>query len=265
MKKTLLTAAIALTGLAAFSSAQAQSTYTPGDAYLYFLAQSGTGSSKNVQIDLGDLTSSSFTSFNFSASALSSILGTTYGSNWYTLNTVSWGLIGSANINAVDAATIPYLGVTMGVTGANFSSSTYDVNALYTIGSTLDSMNIAGQSQSATTSTILDNNGVSHFYSIYDNGISGSASSQDANGFGSLSGALSGAVTVFTNNAIQFYAVADDGSGTPVASTVTQTGTFAVNGAGAISVSAVPEPSTYVLFGLGALALMIVYRRHTNA
>ena len=265
MKKTLLTAAIALTGLAAFSSAQAQSTYTPGDAYLYFLAQSGTGSGKNVQIDLGDLTSSSFTSFNFSASALSSILGTTYGSNWYTLNTVSWGLIGSANINGVDAATAPALGVTMGVTGANYSSQTYDVNSLYTIGSTLDPMNNAGSMVTATKGTVTDNNGVSHYYSIYDNLISGSASLQDANGFGSLSGALSGAVTVFTNNAIRFYSVADDGSGTPVASTVTQTGTFAVNGAGAISVSAVPEPSTYVLFGLGALALMIVYRRHTNA
>jgi len=264
MKKHLLLPSIFLTLLSTVGL-RAQSTYTPGDSYLYFLAQSGAGSGKNVQIDLGNLTSSSFTSFNFSASALSSILGTTYGSNWYTLNTVSWGLIGSANINAVDAATIPSLGVTMGVTGANFSSSTYDVNALYTIGSTLDSMNIAGQSQTATTSTILDNNGVSHFYSIYDNGISGSASSQDANGFGSLSGALSGAVTVYNDNAIRFYSVADDGSGTPVASTVTQTGNFAVNGAGAISVSAVPEPSTYVLFGLGALALMIVYRRHTNA
>ena len=265
MKKTLLTAAIALTGLAAFSSAQAQSIYTPGDSYLFFLAQSGTGSGKNVQIDLGDLTSSSFTSFNFSASALSSILGTTYGSNWYSLNTVSWGLIGSANINGVDAATAPALGVTMGVTGANYSSQTYDVNSLYTIGSTLDPMNNAGSMVTATQSTILDNNGVSHYYSIYDNLISGSASLQDANGFGGLSGPLSGAVTTYNNNVIRFYSVADDGSGTPVASTVTQTGSFAQNGAGAISVSAVPEPSTYVLFGLGALALMIVYRRHTNA
>ena len=236
MKKHLLLPSIFLTLLSTVGLC-AQSTYTPGDSYLFFLALSGTGSGKNVQIDLGDLTSSSFTSFNFSASALSSILGTTYGSNWYTLNTVSWGLIGSANINAVDAATIPALGVTMGVTGANYSSQTYDVNGLYTIGSTLDPMNNAGQSVTATKGTVTDNNSLSHFYTIYDNSISGSASLLDVNGFGYLSGPLSGAVTSFNNNAIQFYAVAADGAGDPVASTVTQTGTFAVS-SGAISIAA---------------------------
>ena len=236
MKKRLFLPVIILTLLSTVGI-RAQSTYTPGDAYLFFLAQGGTGSGKNVQIDLGNLTSTSFSGFNFSSATLSSVLGSTYGASWYNLNTVSWGLIGSANSLAVDAATIPYLGVTMGLTGANAANPALDVNALYSIGGALDPMNNAGQSGTATKGTIADNNGVNHFYTIYDNGISGSASAQDANAFGALSGALSGAVTTFSSNAINFYAVGDDGTGTPIATTVTQTGTFSVS-SGAISIAA---------------------------
>ena len=236
MKKRLFLPVIILTLLSTVGI-RAQSTYTPGDAYLFFLAQGGTGSGKNVQIDLGNLTSTSFSGFNFSSATLSSVLGSTYGASWYNLNTVSWGLIGSANSLAVDAATIQYLGVTMGLTGANAANPALDVNALYSIGGALDPMNNAGQSGTATKGTIADNNGVNHFYTIYDNSISGSASAQDANAFGALSGALSGAVTTFSSNAINFYAVGDDGTGTPIATTVTQTGTFSVS-SGAISIAA---------------------------
>lgn len=262
MKKQLLTAVIAMTGLAAFSSANAQ-TYTAGDSLLYFIAQSGTGASKNVQIDLGNLTSSSFSSYNFSSSALSTVLGSTFGANWYTLNTLSWGLIGSANATAVD---LSGLGVTLGNTGANASGGAIGFGDLATIGSSVDPMYLAGNSASATKGTITDSLGGSHYYSIYDNGIQSSASSQEGlPAFGYFSGSLSGAVTTFNNNAIVFHGTADDGSGSGIATTPVTTGSFAVNNStGVISVNAVPEPGTYALFGLGALLLVIAVRRKSH-
>ena len=264
MKKTLL-AALALAGFAAMTNAGAQSTYTPGDSFLFFSAQSGTGATKNVQIDLGNLSSSSFTSFNLSSSSLSSILGTTYGNNWYTLNTLSWGLVGSANANVTDPSNFDLFGTTLGNTGANAAGPALDFGAIFNIGSTLDAMYIAGTSATATQSTLTDNNGVSHYYSIYDSTISGSASSLDAIGFNYFSGPLSGPVTTYSSNAIQYDAVANDGNDNPVATTTVQTGTFSVDNSGNINVNAVPEPSTYALFGFGALLMVIAYRRKSNA
>ena len=264
MKKQHILPAIFLT-LLSIVGVRAQSTYTPGDSFLFFSAQSGTGATKNVQIDLGNLSSSSFTSFNLSSSSLSSILGTTYGSNWYTLNTLSWGLVGSANANVTDASNFDLFGTTLGNTGANAAGPALDFSALVSIGGALDAMYSAGTSASATQSTLTDNNGASHYYSIYDTGIGGSANSFDAVGFGGLSGTLSGAVTTYSSNAIKYHAVAADGDGNPVATTTVQTGTFSVDNSGNINVNAVPEPSTYALFGFGALLMVIAYRRKSNA
>ena len=236
MKKQHILPAILLT-LLSIVSVRAQSTYTPGDSFLFFSAQSGTGATKNVQIDLGNLSSSSFTSFNLSSSSLSSILGTTYGNNWYTLNTLSWGLVGSANANVTDASNYNLFGTTLGNTGANAAGPALDFGAIFNIGSTLDTMYTAGISPTATQSTLTDNNGVSHYYSIYDSTIGGSASSLDAIGFNFFPGPLSGDVPTFSNNAIMYHAVADDGDGNPVATTTVQTGTFSVS-SGAISIAA---------------------------
>ncbi|MEI6323232.1 MAG: PEP-CTERM sorting domain-containing protein [bacterium] len=260
MKKQLLTAAIALTGLAAFSNANAVG-YTPGDALLFFTAQTGVSNSgKNIQIDLGDLTSSSFSSFSLSSSALSAVLDATYGAGWASNDKVSWGLIGSPQVNAVD---LTGFGLTLGTTGSNVGQP-LDFYSVSTIGSAVDPMYGAGTGVTGVSQgTITDSLGHSHYYSIYDNTIQSSASANDANGFGFFSGTLSGAITGFSSNAIVAYTTADDGSGTPIIASKTTTGSFSVSG-GQINVSAVPEPGTYALFGLGALLLVIASRRKSH-
>ncbi|MEI6323234.1 MAG: PEP-CTERM sorting domain-containing protein [bacterium] len=237
MKMRFLLPAIYLTLFTAVGI-QAQSTYTPGDAFLFFAAQSGTGSSKNVQIDLGDLSSSSFSSFNFSTNALAAVLGATYGSSWFSSNVVSWGLIGSPQVNAVD---LTGFGLTIGTTGAN-TGQALDFSSVATIGSALDPMYQAGTNAGSVESTILDSLGNSHYYSIYNTANQSSASANDANGFGFFPGTLSGSITSFTNNNIVAYATADDGSGTGIISSQLTTGTFSIT-SGVISILAYVAPS----------------------
>ena len=86
MKKTLLTAAIALCGIAAFTSANAQSN---SDLYIGFETSTGTGASTNLVVDLGPVANLSSLNLN-----LGTDLSATYGTNWYSRTDLYFGIIG---------------------------------------------------------------------------------------------------------------------------------------------------------------------------
>jgi hypothetical protein len=242
MKKTLL-AALAIAGFAAVNSASAQSGYVEGDSLLVFRASGGTGASKNVQIDLGNLGTNGFSTINLDLSSSSSILGLTYGSSWYTRNDLSWGLIGG---NGND-----YTG-TLGIKHG-FSAPLISLGDLVTVQSGVANAVLAGAMGNAGQGTV---SGLR--YSIYDTGNTGSFTAADDGGFGTtFSGTITGGINQYSSLDIYYYGTDLDNyaSYAPV-----QTGTASI-ASGVITVESIPEPSTYALLGFGALLLVVAYRR----
>jgi len=239
MKKTLL-AALALAGFVAINNASAQQiSYTPGDTLMMFRAASGTGADKNLYINLGNLSSSSFTSFNLDFSSGGALV-TAFGSDW-NRNTVLWGVIGGDNA-------VPNL--TYGSSLAAQTGLTAD--NLWTITTAVDQAFYAGIGALATVGTITDNNGTSHGFSIFSSGASGSPSSQDERGFSFFDiGAI-----INPDSSKNLYSYSVDGDYNVLAPVTT--GSVAISGT---TISVVPEPSTYALIGFGALLLVVAYRR----
>jgi hypothetical protein len=254
MKKTILAAAIALTGMTALSTAQAQLTYTSGDALLFFRATGGTGSDKNIQIDLGDLSAGFNAPFSINLSASNSIVSATYGNNWWTRNDLYWGVIGSS-----DTTVSTVVGLNGGNTGVLTGSTVLTVDALASISGSVGNMYTAGIQGGASQGTVAG-----HYYSIYGAGYSGSATQEDTAPvfFNQFSGSIGTVAASFQTNQIWAYTVQQSDPFAPNANV--QTATASITG-GTIAVNAVPEPSTYALMGLGALLLIVAYRRKANA
>lgn len=242
MKKTLLTAAIVLTGLAAFNSAQAQQfTQTNsglGDLILGF-ENTGGGGSTNLLVDLGSVTNTSaLDSLNIN---LNSDLISAFGTNW--ASTVSYGLYSVTSAKEIYAS------------GPTNQGQGYQLES---------SSTAATQKTDFQNLTVLFNN----------NGVVGQTTA-----FGVLeSVATTYSWGYFTpaegafNNAN--YTSIDIPIGSDAILFAQPTGSsshygtnsgleFTVSGSG--QVSSVPEPATYALFGLGALLLGIAYRRRAKA
>ena len=99
MKKTLLTALLALAGLTGSVHAQVAAAY--GDLILGFRATSGTGQNVNLEVDLGSITlyssaTSTITISKLAAADISSI----YGPNWATRTDLYWGIVGTTSRTA---------------------------------------------------------------------------------------------------------------------------------------------------------------------
>lgn len=248
MKKTLLTAAIALTGLAAFTSTNAQSAYSNGDALLSFRAAGGTGSALDVQIDVGNL-SSLTGAFSFDLTAANSILSTTYGTNWSSRNDLYWTIVGTDDNTAqmtLGSATLP---------------TPLDLNSLATINGNVDGQAVAGSQGGATQGTILNNLGASFAYSIYNVGYAGSFTANDTAAGGAF-GVFPGPIGTLDATKGIYLMNADLNSGVPLPTT--NVGTVSIASGGVVTISAVPEPGTYALFGFGALLLVIAVRRKSH-
>ncbi len=242
MKKTLLAAAIALTGLATFNTGHAQAV--SGDLILGVEDTSGF-SNENLMIDLGNFAGIN----NLDPLNISSDLSQVFGTNWASDTGLEYGIYsfnrGNNTIFMSQAATTP-----AGQSAQQNETSYANQNS--TFGNLLVEFNGALNASLSGGGTTA-------------NGVFTLAA--DPTSWSSYAGINAGSVFNDSNiNPIETTL----GSGldlysNPLASPSTFgtfTGTTVTLGSNGV-ISAVPEPSTYVLFGLGALVLAMVVRRRT--
>jgi hypothetical protein len=267
MKLTSLIAALAASaGLALSARAVPTVSTTANDLVLGFRAVSGTGSSFNLEVDLGaftDYTSGAYSTGVHQITALSAAdLSATYGSDWNSgSSTVRWGIVGNdsdSNNNFVSNVFASKVASVAGVQSVPYDAvfgSTVD-SAVGNVSSVVFGLN--GQTSTANSSSsalVTASNGVSWSSNQFiQPGISFNVFDTD---------------NVFENNTnfTSGYKVSDlyqltDGA-------VTYVGSFGLASDGklyysssAASFSAVPEPSTYAaILGVAALGFVAVRRR----
>jgi hypothetical protein len=278
MKKTLL-AALAIAGFAVASNAQAQSTYTTGNSFLFFRSTAGSGASNSLLINLGSIGVAGndyngtryFSSINLDLSASDSIVSQTYGTNWWNNQNLRWGVIGSVQDNNANTDTFSYR---LSGTIAPLSLS---MEGRVALANQIDNASVYAFSMPISTTGLI--NGTYRYgvtangYVLIETSVDGVAQDSyinynegmdiaafDRGGFGGVMSTLSKDITLVSsqnlyaaNNTVDRVAGEVTSAGSPV-----QFGTVSVaNGV----VSVVPEPATYALFGFGALLLIVAYRR----
>ena len=264
MKKTLLTAAVALTGLAAFSSANALPTYNDGDVFLGIRDKTAT---KTYVIDLGSFdnyynNANPVTPYSlnqgFTAAALASDLTTQIGTNWYSNANVVYGLFGGfqAGSSSSSISGIPDNALIVGA----LTSTRIGNIADQTIGGLTGyaaAIGASSQTGVGVSTAWVNNNGIGTWDAYQYGGFANAANNQGAAAYGWYPGTLETQVgnALYANTVYSSDNTQNSGKSGAVIGTVT------LASDGTLSLNAVPEPSTYVLFGLGALALMIIYRR----
>ena len=244
MKKTYLSAAIAIVGFAAFQTANAQvspGSYSAGDIFIGFESAS---LSKNYVVDIGaDITA-------FSSLSLGADLATTFGTNWYGVSDLKYGVFGLASDDSYVIASVP-AGNAAPVKKAAGALATADahynamVNGLNTSagngqGLTLGTYQNVGTGADTGLATWSGNAKNTPVFTIYNSPIENSITSL-----------LDVYTTTGTTSTAQFKAIGG-----------ALGGSLQVSSLGVIS--AVPEPGTYALFGLGALLLVIAVRRKSH-
>jgi len=244
MKKTILTAAIALTGLAAFSTTQAQQfTQTNavlGDLMLGF-ENTGGGGSTNLVVDLGSVTN--FIAHNAFDFNLNSDLVSVFGSNYSS--TVSYALY-AVTANKTIYASAPVTNTS----GYPVESASSQGSQKIAFGNLLTTFNNDGNPTAPNqTTTYGVYEGVSELYSW--------GSFTPANqAFGSAD--YPSIDIPIGQSATLFVQAPSTGGGNGVATSVQN---FSVSATGQV----VPEPSTYALIALGALFLVVGYRRRLQS
>lgn len=264
MKKTLL-AALAIAGFAVTTGAQAQTNIGSGSSLLYFnkiveKPESGTVAVANsLVVNLGDLSSSSFTSFNL---GLNAALVSAYGANWSTDDTIKWAVFGG--FNGDEPAPKSY-----GTIYSRPMASTMDLVSVYNLSNKTDALYAEANAPIYATGSIISNLGVSYKTVLIENGTLNSDGfvsngtgtyAMDLTGFDFWNGTL--ATYQYQTNSQNIYfnglmnAQGDFGDQPSI-----NTGTITLASNGTLSVNSVPEPSTYALFGFAALILIVAYRR----
>ena len=241
MKKKFLTAVIALTGIAAFSTLHAQqftqTNAVVGDLILGF-ETTGGGGSTNLLVDLGSVTNTAqLLSLNIN---LNSDLVTAFGTNW--ASTVSYGLYSVTSSKVIYASGAANL-VNGGYQLESSSSAATQKNDFVELAGTFNGDGVINHT---TASGVYE--GKSETYSW---------------------GSFTPSSGAFNNNN---YASIDLGIGSTADLYAQPTGSsssygsftglaFTVSNLGLLTVAAVPEPSTYALFALGGLVLLVASRR----
>lgn len=249
MKKTFLSVALALAGVAAFTTAQATPiSWSYGDVFLGFENAAGT---KDYLYDFGSgsALASAVQNGTFTPVNLNADLTNAFGSDWYTNTTTglefgAFGMTGNKSI--------VYASVASGNPALPFNSA----SALST---TLTHYATMAASGSGGYTYDL-NNGQALTLGVYQlpTGIDGGVTSWTGN-TPTTTPFLAYNVSIENGVAgnLDFYGTTGSAS--------TLYGTFKLSSAGVLSVAAVPEPSTYALCGVGAVLLLIAYRRRRSA
>jgi len=274
----------ALAAVLAFSvSAHAATVdYDAGDLVMSFYTKSGTGSTLNVSVSLGDLatafrgdlnggsvltgstywTSNNNGTFSFNlGTALGTVLSSAYGSDWYSRSDLYWGISGvltnSPSAGAVngDPRRTVYV-------SHDASAPSYSGFGASSIGSAATNMTgfqgafDAMQADNGQTlvATYADSTSNSYEYWQYN----GDTRLADWNTF---SGANSSVSTTLAVDRILALTTGANPTGT--VGNGQSIGTFSLGSNGTLTFSAVPEPSTYGLLigGLLTVGFMMWKRR----
>ncbi|HSI16017.1 MAG TPA: PEP-CTERM sorting domain-containing protein [Chthoniobacter sp.] len=258
MNKFNLTALLVLAGAGmATQSAQAAMSYTQGDILIGFRATSGTGSTLNYVIDVGQSIFSAAPGAtvdlgNFGADLSGSSLG--FGSTWFTRNNVKWGVFGSTASG--DIASTLYAGVQELPVGTQATGYPTDTSANQN--TTLSAINqaaaryaTAGTAANAANATFQNTSDSNHYSQFLSGG----------NWFGPFASSSFESTLNGTTKAIDLFRETPDNV-TPGTLTGTYVGRFVIDSTGELTFTkAVPEPSTLTALAGGAALLGLVRRR----
>ena len=247
MTTALGTVLCAATVLMATNAAKA--AFSADDLILNFEASAGTGSSTDLEIDLGNFSTSSF-----SPLSLGSLLSSTYGSSWDTDGDVSWEILGTNNNNqSLTPSGSPSLpGSTIFASTANGDLLTQAISQQHP--GAVDILSLYGAAGGTAVSgfngvTIGTGQTDAFTYQYY----TGDSNNALSNVIGNTEVLAAG-----TTSADLYEIQAQSNSSTGGSVTDLNTFTLASNGQ---FTAAVPEPSTWATMIVGAASLLAFRRR----
>lgn len=254
------------------SSVQAAMTYTQGDLLLAFRQ---TGSNQTYVVDLGSAMSfrDATAASALSISGIAADMSATFGSGWYTDNTIFASIVGGNNQTTPLAGdgtggSLPYFNKSIYVSKSGTGSasdtpfntitqSSVAANAT-TIGATFGGVFAAGTATANNTvGTIIPTSTTNDYTDLVPAGGA-------ANWFG-----MSASTEVNPNGTFDLYRIlanTSNATDAPSGNGVAQyQGAFTLSSSGVVSfnpeVTAAPEPSRVILLGLGLSGLLMRRRR----
>lgn len=270
--KHLLTM-LAVAGMTLFASQASATTYVAGDLLLSFRASSGTGSDKNLVVNLGqaDTVYRNATSNLTNIVDVGTLLASTYGATWYNRADLFWGVAGVAQTDQFaspidgDPTRTNYL--TRQQTSYNPGTKT---STAWSVTGSTSRANIANNIttfaggfdafSAAVTNTAVMDATAGGSWNSFNNGSST---------FGGVSGTIEGNFASGTGaTALDLYRILNSTSGASPTGTVgtgSWEGTFTINDNGqvgfAVTAAVIPEPSRALLAGLGLAGIAFRRRR----
>jgi hypothetical protein len=237
-------------------SSKAALSYTPGDLYLGFRAQGGSGSSLDYIVNIGQFSlytsGASFTVGNFGSDLSSSSL---FGASWNTNrgegSNVFWGVIGTPYSTTGDTSTIYVSSPTSNTeafTGLTPFSSLNTIGLIKQVSSGYLQNN--GTVSTTNPKALVQGTGDSNSWSSFLQG------NLDFNRFTEIEGNF--ALGTGSSDAnLNLYRI-DPVNG----KAATLVGTFSISNAGVVTyTSAVPEPASLAYLGIAAVGAILLIRR----
>jgi hypothetical protein len=270
IKNKHLLSMLAVAGMTLFASRAGATTFLAGDLLLSFRASGGTGSDKNVVVNLGSALGYRDATSNLTNIAdIGSLLTTNYGSNWFNRADLFWGVAGVAQTdqfaspidgdptrtNYLTRAQTSYNPGVKTSTAWSVTGSTSRANIANNI--TTFAGNFDAFSNAVTNTAVLDATAGGSWNS-FNNGSST---------FGGVSGTIEGNFASGTGaTALDLYRILNSTSGAVPSGTVgvgSWEGSFTINNSGQVGFAAapIPEPSRALLAGLGLGGIAFRRRR----
>lgn len=273
--KHLLTMLV-VAGISAAALPANAGTFVAGDILLGFRATSGTGSTSNLIVDLGqaDTVFRDASTNIASVIDIGSILTTTYGSNWADRSDLFWGAVAVRNPSTIGTEVVD--GDPKATNYLTLAQSIYDPgtqqSSAPTIGTTTARGATATDIASLNTTYGTTNNGDSLSYVVIDSSTGNTWSTLIAdNNFKYGSSIEASSASGIDATGLDLYRILNTNSGASPTGTVgvgSYEGTFKISSSGVVgfdSTAAVPEPSRAVLAAVGLGGLLLRRRRSLKA